>query len=547
MNSVNRGLASELPAWQALGEQARSQPVTDIAALFAQEPDRLQRFSVSAAGLSGDLSRTLTSAPVLDLLLDLAEQAGLAAGIRSLIAGEPLNVTEGRAALHTALRATGPVDGPVPYIDEIISTRARMREFAAGLRQREAQGFGGDVIENVVCIGIGGSHLGPAMVVEALQAFTATAPRCHFVANVDPADLDTCLRQCNPLSTMFIVASKTFSTLETLENARAARGWLLAGGCPEQELGRHFAAVTARPALAEEFGVRAEKVFPMWDWVGGRYSLWSAIGLPVEIAIGSESFDTLLNGARQMDLHFRDAPLAKNLPVLMALLGIWHRNFLACDTLAVIPYDHALRRLPEYLQQLVMESNGKSVSSAGVALDYQSSGILWGSAGTNTQHSFHQLLHQGNARTMVEFILPLDTHSDNAAQHTHLVANCLSQSQALLCGRSAAQAQALLLERGMAEAEAARLAPHMQVPGNRPSTTISMKKLGPAELGALIALYEHRTFCEGWIWAINSFDQYGVELGKELSRELYPMLTGEAAATSLDPSTASLVAQYLNR
>ena len=518
-----------------------------IVDLFSAESDRLERFCVEAAGLRCDLSRTLCSKTDLNELLDLARQSGLAEGVDGLFGGELLNSTEQRAALHTALRGSGPRRGSVPYAEQIAETRAQMRDFAGKLRSGEWRGFSGEPIRNVVSIGIGGSHLGPAMVVDALAPFVSGGPRCHFVANVDPADLEAVLVDCVPASTLFVVASKTFTTLETIENARAARRWMLNAGCGESGLAAHFVAVSAWPERAVDFGISADRVYPIWEWVGGRYSLWSAIGLPIEVAVGSDNFDALLEGAGQMDVHFRDAPWPQNMPLMMALLGLWQRNFLDFDTLAVIAYDHGLRRLPDYLQQLMMESNGKLVSSGGVGLNFDTSGILWGAAGTNTQHSFHQLLHQGTARVAVEFILPLGTHSANVRQHSHLVANCLSQSQALLCGRSEAEANQVLLSRGLDRSAAASLAPHLSAPGNRPSTTVTMNKLEPRTLGALIALYEHRTFCEGWIWGINSFDQFGVELGKELSTDILSMLISSADTSTLDPSTRELVEAYRGR
>jgi glucose-6-phosphate isomerase len=538
---------SRHPSWSRLREHAAQQDDFRIVDAFAADPQRLERLSAEGAGLRLDLSRTLISATTLELLLALADDVDLVGCAHALMAGEPLNNTEARPALHTALRGTAAPDGGVPYADEVGATRDRMRRLTRTLHDGTWVGYDGAAIRDVVNIGIGGSHLGPAMVVDALQPYQRVTPRCHFVSNVDPADLDQVLARVDAPTTLFVVASKSFSTLETLENARSARRWLLDSGCPPDALGRHFIAVSARPDKAQQFGIDAEQVYPMWDWVGGRYSLWSAIGLTVELALGSEHFDELLAGARAMDEHFRDAPPARNLPMLAALASVWHRNFLGYPSVAVIPYDQGLRRLPEYLQQLVMESNGKSVDREGRPLACASSGVLWGAAGTNGQHSFHQLLHQGTAAVNVDFVLPYGTHSANVQQHSQLVANCLSQSQALMLGRSKEQALETLRRRGLGEAEAQRLAPHLRIPGNRPSSTVSMAAVTPSTLGALIALYEHRTFCEGMIWGINSFDQFGVELGKELSQTLHPMLTGESDAAVLDPSTRSLVEAYRAR
>lgn len=542
--TISRRAIATLPLWSSLAERATARRDTKIIDLFSNEPDRLDQLCVEAAGLRCDLSRQLLSLDDLKQLTDLALASKLDDGIRNLFGGAKLNVTERRSVLHTALRDSGPSGEPVPFASEIERTRERMRKFCDAVRSGSWIGHNGKPVTDVVSIGIGGSHLGPAMVVDALAAFVNSSPRVHFVANIDPADLDAVLARCDPAQTLFIIASKTFTTLETLENARTAREWMLQSGCDESRLSSHFVAVTSNVQGANDFGIDTNAVFPMWEWVGGRFSLWSAIGLPAEIAIGSDGFDALLAGARMMDTHFRDAPVHRNMPVLLALTGIWNRNFLNYQSLAVIAYDHGLRRLPDFLQQLMMESNGKSVAVDGAAVANETCGVVWGSVGTNSQHSFHQLLHQGTSKVAVEFILPLRTHGARKTQHAQLVANCLSQSQALLLGRSEAQAFDLLVARGVQEAEAGFLAKHMQISGNRPSSTISMQCVQPESLGALLALYEHRTFCEGWLWGINSFDQYGVELGKELSRILYPILLDDRDYSGLDPSTRALVEAY---
>jgi glucose-6-phosphate isomerase len=443
--------------------------------------------------------------------------------------------------MHPLLR--GSYSGPPPAaLDEVLQTRQRCAALVDRVRDGTWTGYTGKHITDVVNIGIGGSHLGPCFVTEALTHLVGHI-RPHFVSNVDPRDLEAVLAKVRPESTLFVVASKTFSTLETLQNAVSARNWLLDSGCSEAELARHFVAVSANIERASAFGIGADNIFPMWDWVGGRYSLWSAIGLPIAIAVGNAAFEELLAGASQMDAHFMEAPASANMPVIMAMLSVWYRNFLGFSSTAVIPYDQYLNRLPEYLQQLVMESNGKSVARDGSMLEEQTVGVIWGTAGTNGQHSFHQMLHQGTDPVPVDFILPMQTHSANKAQHAYLVANCIGQGQALMLGRTREESLAELLARGLSEAEAHRLAPHLEMAGGRPSNTLIMDALTPSTLGALIALYEHRTAVEGFIWGLNSFDQYGVELGKKLGEQVHQaMLSGDTEY--MDASTASLVTMY---
>jgi glucose-6-phosphate isomerase len=529
-------------AWSAIEAQRRALSGIDMRALFAADPQRAGRLRLDAAGLTLDYSKNLIDERALALLLQLAEACGVDQRRREQLGGAILNNTEGRAVLHTALRGTQ-LDTPLPQASEIAAARSRMAQMVARVRAGQWQGWSGEPVRDIVNIGIGGSHLGPSFVTEALGHLHGDGTRGHFVSNVDPRDIESVLQRIAPRQTLFIVASKTFSTLETLENALSARRWLQSAGCPEAELGRHFVAVSSNVQRAMEFGIAPAHVLPMWDWVGGRYSLWSAIGLPIAMGVGMEHFDQLLAGAHQMDLHFRDAPAAANMPVLLALLSVWYRNAWGCGSQAVIPYDQGLARLPEFLQQLVMESNGKSVDRSGAALVRASSGVVWGAPGTNGQHSFHQMLHQGSDIVPVDFILPLQSHSDNTAQHAHLVANCIAQSQALMIGRTREESAAELRARGMDESAVARLAPHLVMPGNRPSNTILMPRLTPHSLGALLALYEHRTAVEGYLWDLNSFDQYGVELGKRLGEAVHKAMQG-APATDIDASTAALIAAY---
>lgn len=533
-------LLTELPAFSALQTLARELQNTSISQLFAEDPVRVENFTVSAAGLTLDFSKQLLTAPVIKELLALSEQAQISDGISALLSGEEINGTEGRAALHTLLRAS---TSDMPDFTEVAATRARMRELSTALHTGNQTGFSGKTITDVVNIGIGGSDLGPRLVSEALAPYHGNL-RCHYVANVDPADLQGTLANLDPATTLFIVCSKSFRTEETLANSLAARQWILAGGAAETDLSRHFLAVTTNLAAAAEFGITADNCLPIWDWVGGRYSVWSAVGLSVAIAVGWDNFENLLAGAEAMDEHFNSAEAALNMPLLMSLMEIWYCNFHGANSHAVLPYDHSLRQLPDFLQQLTMESNGKRISSDGQAIDYATAPVMWGSAGTLGQHSFHQLLHQGTQHCPVDFVLPLTTQTADVDQHTKLVANCLAQSRTLMVGRSLEEASASLSSRGMEQQQVCELAPHLVMPGNRPNSVITMQALTPATLGALLALYEHRTFCSGWMWGINPFDQWGVELGKEIGVDILGKLEGESDKGAMDPSTEALIARW---
>lgn len=530
-------------AWEALAGHFAQSRGLDLREAFVTDPGRAQRLRLSAAGLTLDYSKNLVTARTIELLCALARAREVSGRARAQLGGAMVNGTEERAVLHTALRGTDAGER-LAQAREVQAVHRRMAELVRRVRAGDWAGWSGEPVRDVVNIGIGGSHLGPVFATEALGHLHGDGTRCHFVSNVDPRDLEVVLAGLAPSRTLFILASKTFGTLETLENARSARRWLQAAGCPQTALDRHFLAVSSNVPRAVEFGIAADNVLPMWDWVGGRYSLWSAIGLPIAMAVGMEAFDELLAGAHAMDLHFRDAPPESNMPILLALIGIWYRNFHGTSSQAVIPYDQSLARLPEFLQQLVMESNGKSVARDGAPLPRASSGVIWGAAGTNGQHSFHQMLHQGTEFVPVDFILPLASHSPNAAQHAHLVANCIAQSQALMIGRTLEESRAELLARGKTAQAAARLAPHLVMPGNRPSNTIVMQRLTPRTLGALLALYEHRTAAEGYIWDLNSFDQFGVELGKRLGEGVHAALLGAEPASGTDASTAGLIAMY---
>ncbi len=536
---TTRTLLCDLPAYAELQAHAVTLKSASMDQLFDAQRDRAEAFTLTTAGLCLDYSKHLLHQGALNCLLTLAEQACVREGIADLFSGEHVNSSEDRPALHTLLRASSG-GSQLDKFRQVVAARERMKVLAQRLYLGEHTGFTGAVITDVVNIGIGGSDLGPRLVTAALKPFHGKV-RCHYVANVDPADLHGTLADLNPATTVFILCSKSFRTEETLANGLAARTWMLNAGTPVQDLHKHFLAVTTNLQAAQDFGIPGDNCLPMWDWVGGRYSVWSAVGLSCAIAVGWDRFAQFLAGAAAMDQHFRSSEPRANMPLLMSLLELWYCNFLGASTHVVLPYDHSLQYLPDFLQQLTMESNGKRVSSDGQSLDYVTAPVLWGSAGTMGQHSFHQLLHQGQLLCPVDFILPLNSHTDSAQQHRILVANCLAQSRTLMVGRSLAEATATLLHRGLSQHEAAQLAPHLAMPGNRPSSVITMQSLNPATLGALLALYEHRTFCSGQLWRINSFDQWGVELGKEISTDILRRLTGTGHSGPMDPATERLI------
>ena len=524
--------------WDAVKQAAESGRDRSILGLFAEDESRAESFSVSALDLLFDYSKTQIDAATRDVLIDLAAAADVEARRDAMFAGAKINDTEGRAVLHTALRN---LDGDAVLVDDtdvmpdVLDTLARMETVADEVR---ASGF-----TDVVNIGIGGSDLGPAMAYLALSPYR-DGPRCHFVSNVDAADITDTLRGCDPEETLFIVASKTFTTIETMTNARTARAWLQDHGVSTD--GR-FIALSSNAEAAAEWGIPSERVLGFADWVGGRYSMWGPIGLSLMIAIGPVGFRAFLRGGQAMDRHFRAAALPENMPVLLALVGIWHNQGLGHATRAVLPYDNRLSRLPAYLQQLEMESNGKSVAMDGAPLPVHSGPVVWGEPGTNGQHAFYQLIHQGTRVVPCEFMVAAECHEpDLRHHHDLLIANCLAQSEALMRGRSLDDARAIMESKGLSGDELERQARHRVFPGNRPSTTLMMPKLTPEMLGQIIALYEHRVFVEGVILGINSFDQWGVELGKELATSLGPVVSGDAPADGKDGSTQALLG-YVKR
>jgi glucose-6-phosphate isomerase len=530
-------MSSLLDSLTAHAQRLRS---NRIETLFAT-PGRAAAWTIEAAGLYFDHSKQLIDDPARDALLALAAARGLAGRIEDLFRGAVVNPTEARAALHTALRALdddGATSDGQPVAPLVRATLARMSQVVADIGEGRWRGYGGDRITDIVNLGIGGSHLGPQLVCEALRYAHAGGLRVHFVSNVDGGDIDRCLGRLDPATTLFIVASKSFTTPETALNARTAQRWLLARHADEAAIAAHFFAITAHPQRAVEFGIAPGNVLPMWDWVGGRYSLWSAIGLPIALALGYAGFERLLAGARAMDQHFRTAPFARNAPVMLALTGLWNTSFLGAETQAVVPYDDRLDHLPDYLQQLEMESNGKRVTLADEPVAGHTCPIVWGGVGTNVQHAFFQLLHQGTRLVPVDFILALRHPRSAPAHHDMLVANCVAQAEALMTGRS----RDALIAAGNPPA----LALHREQPGNQPSNLIVMDELTPETLGALLAFYEHKTFVQGVIWGINSFDQWGVELGKQLAARLLDELASGRLAAH-DDSTTALMARYLAR
>ena len=535
------------PAWAALTRHRDAVLNRHLRDCFSENPQRFSRLSFQLDGLLVDFSKQRVDLETLDLLLALARDSGLDAWRDRFFSGEKINFSEDRAVLHPALRHLTLEPFPNAEMDvmpEVRAVRAHMRQFSDRVRAGLWRGFSGEAIRDVVNIGIGGSDLGPKMVVRALSAYQHPGLRMHFVSNIDSAHLAKLIEQLDPRSTLFVVASKTFTTQETMINAHTAREWLCAaaGEDAKRALPLHFVAVTANEEQARAFGLPSQNVFRLWDWVGGRYSLWSAVGLPIALAIGMNGFERLLSGAQAMDTHFREAPLEKNLPVLMALIGIWNTNFLGAGTSAVLPYHESLRFLPSFLQQLEMESNGKTVGRDGQPLSCQANPIVWGEIGSNGQHAFFQLLHQGGWLVPCDFIASAQSDHPLPGHQAPLMANFLAQSAALAFGKTEEEARAELEAAGVPAEQMAALLPHKVFAGNQPSTTIIMPRIDAYHLGLLLALYEHKVFVQGVIWGINSFDQWGVELGKQLAGRLLPALRGESDTEGLDQSTRALIA-----
>ncbi|HRD92078.1 MAG TPA: glucose-6-phosphate isomerase [Accumulibacter sp.] len=529
-------------AWKAIETHRQSFSPAHLRQLFAGDPGRVAALSLSFEGILYDFSKQRLDASTLALLLALPEEARLAESTARMFSGEKINVSEDRSVLHVALRRSA---APFPSADfdvmtDVVPTRQRMAAFADSIRSGQALGFTGLPIRNVVNIGIGGSDLGPKMLGCALRSISHPALGVHYVSNLDGAQLAPLLQTLDPRTTLFLVASKTFTTQETMLNAQTARNWLVANLGDAAAVARHFAALTARPERAVEFGINEDSVFPLWDWVGGRFSLWSAVGLALMIAIGPQAFADLLAGAERMDEHFRNTPYERNLPVVMALIGIWNTNFLGATSNAVLPYNESLKYFPSFLQQLEMESNGKSVGIDGQPLEHATNPVVWGELGNNGQHAFFQLLHQGGRLVPCDFIAAVRSDFPLPGHQEALLANCFAQSAALAFGKTEDEARQELA-RSMSPAALTELLPHKVFAGNQPSSTLLLSQLDPQTMGALVALYEHKVFVQGVIWGLNSFDQWGVELGKAVANSILPAISDPRLAAKLDASTQALL------
>jgi glucose-6-phosphate isomerase len=531
-------------AWQNLARHQKSMRYITMRELFSQDPQRFARMSLRFEDMVVDYSKNRVTAETMRLLFDLAEETALPDAIAQMFRGEKINATEGRAVLHTALRnrANTPVmvDG-CDAMPEVNAVLGQMRHFAERVISGEWRGYTGKPVSDLVNIGIGGSDLGPLMVTEALKAYRQPHLRTHFVSNVDGTHIVETLRDLDPEQTLFLVASKTFTTQETMANAATARRWFLARARDEAHIARHFVALSTNTPAVQAFGIDPDNMFRFWDWVGGRYSLWSAIGLSIACTIGFDRFEELLAGAHAMDRHFQHEPLEKNIPVILALLGIWYGNFFGAHSHAILPYDQYLHRFAAYFQQGDMESNGKSVDRAGKTVRYQTGPIIWGEPGTNGQHAFYQLIHQGTRLIPCDFIAPAISHNPAGDHHALLMANFFAQTEALMNGKTAAEARAELRAAGHSAAEIRALLPYKVFAGNRPTNSILVKKITPRALGSLIAMYEHKIFVQGVIWDIYSFDQWGVELGKQLAGRILPELRTNVAVDGHDASTNGLI------
>jgi glucose-6-phosphate isomerase len=538
---------SELGSWKALKNHHATMAGAHMRQLFAEDPGRFARFSARAGDIFLDYSKHRVSDETLRLLFALARERGVEARRDRLFAGDKINVTEQRAVLHAALRNRSKrpviVDGK-DVMPDVLEVLRRMGEFAERVRSGSWKGHTGKRITDIVNIGIGGSDLGPLMATEALKPYAQRSLTMHFVSNIDGTHIAETLRRLDPETALFIVASKTFTTQETMTNAETARAWLLEKLGERSAVAKHFVAVSTNAELVRAFGIDESNMFGFWDWVGGRYSMWGAIGLPIVIAIGIAHFEEMLAGAYEMDQHFLAAPLEQNLPVILALLGVWYIDFFDAKTHGIMPYDQYLHRLAAYLQQADMESNGKGVTLDGAPVDCSTGPIVWGEPGTNGQHAYYQLIHQGTELIPCDFIAPIESHNPIGKHHAILLSNFFAQTEALMVGKTESEVRAELAKEGLSAEAIDRLAPHKIFPGNRPTSSIVLQKLTPKSFGSLIALYEHKIFVQGSIWGINSFDQWGVELGKQLAKKIQVELEGDKPVATHDSSTNGLINLY---
>ncbi|MDT8311422.1 MAG: glucose-6-phosphate isomerase [Methylophaga sp.] len=529
--------------WQSLDRHYSDVKYLSMREQFALDSSRFEHFSVYSGELLLDYSKNRVTQETMEKLFALADAVELQDWIERMFSGEAINRTEGRAVLHTALRnrSNTPVmvDGK-DIMADVNAVLEKMTGFCAKVHNGDWLGYTGKQMTDIVNIGIGGSDLGPAMICDALEPYAIDGLSVHFVSNVDGTDLSTTLEQLNPETTLFVVASKTFTTQETLTNAQSARQWFLKSA-KQSDVAKHFVAVSTNAGEVAKFGIDTANMFEIWDWVGGRYSLWSAIGLPIALYVGMDNFIRLLEGGHQMDQHFRTQPFAKNIPVIMGLLGVWYINFFNAQTHAIVPYDHSLARFPSHMQQLDMESNGKFINRQGARISYKTGPVIWGTPGTNGQHAYFQLIHQGTQLIPVDFVLPVNSHYPECDHQSILLANGLAQAEALMKGKTAEEVRAELVAGGLEGKALEALLPHKVFPGNRPSNVLLFPKLTPEMLGQLVALYEHKVFVQGVIWNINSFDQWGVELGKQLAKAILPDLQDDAEISSHDSSTTELI------
>lgn len=537
------------PAWQTLSELASAIKGQHMRDLFDVDPQRADKYSTEACGIFVDYSKNRINDEVMSALFALAEQQQVREKRVAMFAGEIVNHTEQRAVLHTALRNFSGqpvmVEGQ-DVMPDVLATQQKMADFVEAIHSGQHTGYTGKPIKQIVSIGIGGSFLGPKIMTEALKPYWFTGVDVHFVANVDGCHIQDVLRELDHEETLIVMSSKSFTTQETLQNTLTAKAWFLSQGGTQQDIAKHFIAVSSNINAAVEFGMAEENIFPMWDWVGGRYSLWSAIGLPIALTVGYAHYRALLDGAFAMDEHFKNAPLEENLPVILALLGVWYVNFHGAQSHVLLPYYHYLRGFPAYVQQLDMESNGKSVAHQDENVDYATGPVIWGSEGTNGQHSFHQLIHQGQVLIPADFMLPLKVPNQDDTHHAMLASNCFGQTQALMQGKDYEACYADLEGKGLDDERRHALATHKVMPGNKPSNTLLFEQLDAHTLGALVALYEHKVFVQGAIWGVNSFDQWGVELGKVLGNQVLDALNSADTQRSFDASTESLIARFKN-
>ena len=539
---------TQFPVWQKLCTHQQTVANLHMRDLFANDPHRFNKYSLKFSDLLFDYSKNRITDETMPLLFQMAKEANIEQWREKMFAGEKINITENRAVLHTALRnrSNKPVMlGGKDVMPDINNVLAQMREFSEKVRNGAWLGFTGKTITDIVNIGIGGSDLGPVMVCDALKPYASDKMNIHFVSNIDGAHLMRALEKCKPETTLFIVASKTFTTQETMTNALSARTWFLDSAIDNSHVAKHFVALSTNAKAVADFGIDTANMFVFWDWVGGRYSLWSAIGLSIALYVGMDHFEALLDGAHEMDNHFRDAPLEQNMPVILALIGIWYNNFFHVDTHAILPYDQGMARFPAYMQQADMESNGKFICRDGSRVQYKTGPVIWGEAGTNGQHAFYQLIHQGTQIVPADFLMPVHSHyaigKKGYAHHKILLANFLAQTQSLMMGKTIDEARAELEKQDLEPEELEKLLPHKVFEGNRPTTSILFDKLTPKTLGQLIALYEHKIFVQGILWDINSYDQWGVEYGKQIAQQILPQLTSVDKVENYDSSTNGLI------